>query len=121
MSETPNKLVTLDDIPGMTAARKAEAESGTRAERGVITISEADFNGDPSRVLGHPSNRNSAVSEALASHFDEIAAQRAADGGQILRVASPDMISNVPFAVPAEQQTSLPQQLISEVPSFDQH
>ena len=61
--EKPNTQPLIDSVPGVT---RVEPAIETPVHRQAITIPEGEFRGDPRRVIGHPSNPNGEMMQALA-------------------------------------------------------
>jgi hypothetical protein len=122
-AEQPQKLITLDDIPGMTAERKAAVEAQTRRPESVpVPLSE--FKGNPLRALGFPQE---FVRPAVAGSAEyqqgssEVLPQEVTSVGEkAVQAVAEGIITHVPFSSAPEQPIPAPHQpLITEVPRFD--
>jgi hypothetical protein len=67
MSEKDKNII--DSVPGI------EPAPVDPPRRGVVVIPEGAFRGDPSKVIGHPSNPTNDMSEAYSRRLKEGAEQ----------------------------------------------
>lgn len=68
--QVERKMISVGDIPGVLPEISSVAHAPVEHGK-VISIAPEDFRGDPSRVIGHPSNTSSEVAQAYSESLSQ--------------------------------------------------